>query len=73
MALYTSLDTPTERLFDGNKAQLHLNNALMMSKHPYGELPVIDELFEKWAAKYAEQISVDSKGAIFLLPPTWFD
>lgn len=73
MALYASLDTPSESLFDGNKAQRHLSERLGMSKVDYGGSSRLDASFDLWLEKHSEAIAVDGKGVVFLLPPAWFD
>jgi hypothetical protein len=71
MELYAALDE-SEVLFDGHRAQVHLTRNLAMTPHPAAELPQVAALFEKWLEKHRDGIKIHPRGAVFLLPPSWF-
>lgn len=71
MELYAVLDE-SEAIFDGQRAQVHLTRNLAMTPHPAAELPKVAALFQKWLEQHSDSIKIHPRGAVFLLPPSWF-
>jgi hypothetical protein len=69
--LYTSLDG-TEKLFDGHRAHTHLTQHLTMQLIAGADAGDLLPRFERWLAANKDNLSVHSRGPIFILPPAWF-
>jgi hypothetical protein len=67
---YTSLDE-NEKLFDGHRAHNHLAHHLSMQMVPDSEAKDFLPLFESWLNSNRGNLSVHTRGPMFILPPTW--
>jgi len=70
--LYVTLDG-TDSRFDGHNAHNHLTRSLAMTLCKYNESPEIAIIFNQWLNRQSSSINVHPNGAVFLLPPSWFN
>ncbi len=63
----------TDPRFDGGRAWRHLCHQLGMLDHVIRDSPGLATDFRKWLCGVEHAIEVDSKLAIALCPPKWFD
>lgn len=62
----------TDSRFDGNRAQSHLTRSLAMIPQTSTEAPEVATVFNQWLNRHLDSVTVHPKGAVFLLPPSWF-
>jgi hypothetical protein len=72
IAVYALLNESTH-IMDGNRAQVHLTNHLGMLARTAEEAPQVNQAFVAWLGRNSDVIQVHPRGAVFLLPPSWFD
>jgi len=67
---YATLDESEPR-FDGHRARTHLEKRLGMVLVPRGIKAELDARFDQWLAGVGAAITVNPRGAVYLVPPRW--
>lgn len=70
--LYVTVDG-TDSRFDGRRAQNHLTQSLGMIPRRTNQAPEIATIFNQWLNRRSGSVTVHPNGAVFLLPPLWYE
>jgi hypothetical protein len=71
VSLYSRIDAADKR-FDGNVAWNHLNRHLGMTVCRPNDRPELAERFGKWMERHRDDITLNPRGPVILVPPDWF-
>jgi len=58
---------------NGRRAQNHLTQSLATIPRRMNESPEIATIFNQWLNRHSDSVTVHPNGAVFLLPPLWFN